>query len=1485
MRLRLRKVWAILAVLLCVGGAFCLRGVGQKDINATDVTSDSSNPPTESQTETTTPPDASSGQYKMWFLTQMNDGSDVDFTDPDGNSRVQWNMKAPGGDGFVLPNTGIVTARVSIAGDVKADLSDKVDYVEWTYQILGANGNETDIVDIQPAPKPDPVTGKYPDPWIGLEIDDQGNRVFKGKGNATELALFFNTKTAGLVEVMFNIKGFREGEKQSVVEITRNIVVGTPLQIYSYPNTMPRNYTDFGGEVKDNNVTLYTNNKGDLEACKIFWFFVDAKGNYNPVSPKQINLEDLGRIEEFKPEIEILKGTSEIVKTPTDTGTANPRPQGVTIPLWTYNLGLESKGTGGLTRIVGRIYLGGDSRAKEYIECCYDVINKAEFKVNKDQFKLRYGEKRAFNVLANDRNNSLGWASYSSYTGSLTGGTKEDSVLVIEEDGIMAQNYGRVTLEASPLYNNWESFRDVANVVIDTLEVYVAPDILKGTASKEVVDYASEVITVGGTIQLSTNVIGNGYKYEWYYKDGAGNWILLTTGSGSTQAPQPKNFSVSGTTSEDGYSAIVLTGRESGRVEMKCDVKKDGKSVMEDEDGNVGGREFVIKVVDTITLSETRKTIAVGNSFEIQAFISAADSANSVSWKVAEEWEEYISIESTGRTTALVTGLASTNNVPVLCTATYELNGTTVSANFYVTVIPAIYGARIEATPSSVISVGGSTTLDLILDTEGTSFTEDQIKWVLKDKEGQELAEVILEKTDDPGDILKTKVKGLQVGEAYVAAVTNDEAQTEIAVITIKVVSEVTGLKLNANEVKGYLPSGEPDDPNTGTFVLVATPLPEGYTDAENLGIKWSAAPDNGTVTITPDPEDSLKATVTYNEIGTVRVTAEVSGLPAAADFCMFTIENSPTGIRLEPPGPYELRVGETQIVTPILTPENVTDPNVTWTMANPEIATVSAAGVITGVAPGTTFVTCTTSNKNVSIQYPVTVLNPVEGIELNYTELVVKKGTVFFLSANVLPEDAADRTVTWSTSDEGICTVDDLGMVTANSTGVCVIRATSNDNPEIWAECRVTVTESVAGITLNYREKTIDIGETFVLKATVLPSDANDRGVTFTSSNPAIATVNEDGLVTGVSGGTTIIVVRTNDRGLIATCTVTVQQDITGITFDVTDMYLPKGETRKISYTITPANATIQDLEWSSSDPSIAFVDSEGYVHGVALGEVTITATAKDGTKISATCKVTVINPITEIRLSETSLIMMEGDEHTLTYIISPQNATITDVKWTSSDVSVATVNSLGIVKALREGETRIRVEATDNSGVYAECIVIVKPYIPITSINLNSTETTMILGDTRRLTDRTYPNNTTERSEWRSSDTGIVTVDGDGNVVAVGPGTCTVSKIGVTSGIEGTCIIHVIGLTATDITLEKYDTFDLYLDDPDEDIRWFSRDKRTATVSRDGVVTGRRPGTTYIVADLNGKLVSCRVTVLDMNRSQQDTVNAASNIATNSQ
>lgn len=1429
-RLRLRKIWVMLAILLCVGGVFSLRGKGQKEVNAAGVTTSA---------ETTTASDSLSGTYKIWFITSSDESgnnSDLDFVDKDGLSTVQWNMKASDSTIFNTPNTGVVTARLSIAGDVATDFTGVVDELDWEYSIYDAA-------------------------HAGEIIQITEKNAADATGIVSEKALLVTPKAAGLVSVTFTVTGYRyingsQTNKEQVLRMTRTIVIGSPLQIYSNAGAAPTNYSVFDENTTE--TTIYANN-ANLDACKIFWFYVDAEGNYVPTSPSFINLEEPSYTagDNLSRESKIVEASDR--QSPSTTA-------GSDVTVWPYTL--KAKDTGGFTRIVGRIYLDGQSTASQYVECTYDVMNAARFKDSQITtedgtkiLKLNYGDTKAYNVLANDKNNSLGWASYSAWTDVLNG-TKEGNVVVVGSDEITAQNFGSVTLEATAIYKGWEHFNQEGNRVTDTIRIDVASAVLKGVSSKEIIDN-TEVISVGGSIALSTNVVGDGYTYKWEYltqtdTTGAEQW-------GTIQPTTPHDYFsvIDSVSSSNGYSSITLEGKASGQVKLKCTVTPSGSSTP------VLEKEFNLRVVDTMTLSETRKSIAVGGSFDIEAYISGTN-GSAVTWSVVDEnYKDYLSITSTGTTTATVTGVADTAGRYVECKATMEINGTTTSATFYVLVVPSINGAYIEPDPSATISVGGSTKLNLILDTEGTTFSKDQIKWVVKNANGVD-ANTIINKADSTSNILQTTVTGLAVGEAYVAAVTNDTAQTEIAVITIKVVSEVTGLTLNAHEVTGYLP---------GTYELIATPQPEGYTDAENLAIEWTTTNEN-IATVTPDPNNPLKATVEYIEIGTVRITANVSGLPAVADFCTFIIENAATEITLDKTE-INLRVGEIVSVTPTLTPENVTNPNVTWVSQNEEIATVSAAGVITGVAPGTTFVTCTTSN-GLTAQCIVTVMNQVESIELNYTELTVKKGTIFFLSANVLPEDASDRTVTWSCSDESVCIVEADGTVTANSTGTCVITATSNDDPEVTATCTVTVTESVSGITLNYKEKTIDPEETFVLKATVLPSDANDRGVTFTSSNTAVATVTEDGLVKGVAGGTAIIVVKTKDRGLIATCTVTVQQDITGITLDTTDMYLPKGEDKKINYTLTPADATIRDLEWSSSDPSIAIVDSEGYVHGVALGEVTITAAAKDGSGITATCKVTVINPVTKITLSETSLILMEGDEHTLTYSISPQNASITDVVWTSSDVSVATVNSLGIVKAVKEGEARIRVTSTDNSGVYAECVVVVTPYIPITSIRLNSTETTMIVGDTRRLTDRTYPHNTTEQAVWRSSDTGIVTVDADGNIRAVGPGTCTISKLGTTSGVEGTCIVHVLGLTATEITLEKYDTFDLYLDDTQNTIRWFSRDKRTATVSNKGVVTARRAGTTYIVADLNGKLVSCKVTVLDLKKPQtEDTVNAAANSA----
>ena len=145
-----------------------------------------------------------------------------------------------------------------------------------------------------------------------------------------------------------------------------------------------------------------------------------------------------------------------------------------------------------------------------------------------------------------------------------------------------------------------------------------------------------------------------------------------------------------------------------------------------------------------------------------------------------------------------------------------------------------------------------------------------------------------------------------------------------------------------------------------------------------------------------------------------------------------------------------------------------------------------------------------------------INVYQPVETVTMNYTEMSVRKGTVFWLYATAGPENAVNKTILWSSSDTRIATVDDSGMVTTLSPGECVITATSQDTG-VFASCSLTVTEPVTGITLNYSDIAIYAGDKFALIPTVSPIDADNKAVTYLSSDTEVATVDENGIVTGL--------------------------------------------------------------------------------------------------------------------------------------------------------------------------------------------------------------------------------------------------------------------------------------------------------------------------------------------------------------------------------
>ena len=264
-----------------------------------------------------------------------------------------------------------------------------------------------------------------------------------------------------------------------------------------------------------------------------------------------------------------------------------------------------------------------------------------------------------------------------------------------------------------------------------------------------------------------------------------------------------------------------------------------------------------------------------------------------------------------------------------------------------------------------------------------------------------------------------------------------------------------------------------------------------------------------------------------------------------------------------------------------------------------------------------------------------------VTGITLDKTTATVEEGAKVTLTATVTPDNATDKTVTWSTSNEAIATVSG-GVVTGVKAGEVTITAKAGDKS---ATCTVTVTAKqgtedpedpivVTGITLDKTTATVEEGATVTLTATVTPENATDKTVTWSTSNEAIATVS-GGVVTGVKAGEVTITAKAGDKS--ATCTVTVTAaatepevvPVTGVTLSQTAVTLDIDQSITLTATVAPENATNKAVTWVSDKTDVATVDANGKVTAVAAGTANITVTTADGGK-TATCTVTV-NPATE--------------------------------------------------------------------------------------------------------------------------------------------------------------------------------------------------------------------------------------------------------------
>lgn len=267
----------------------------------------------------------------------------------------------------------------------------------------------------------------------------------------------------------------------------------------------------------------------------------------------------------------------------------------------------------------------------------------------------------------------------------------------------------------------------------------------------------------------------------------------------------------------------------------------------------------------------------------------------------------------------------------------------------------------------------------------------------------------------------------------------------------------------------------------------------------------------------------------------------------------------------------------------------------------------------------------CGSMNKTFTVEQAAKAATNVAVTEviLDKTKLTLKEGDSEPLLAIVKPDDATDKTVTWSTSDESIAKVDNNGKVTAVKEGTATIIARAGAKS---ATCAVNVSRKVievTSVTMNKAELTLTEGDSETLTATVKPDDATDKTVTWTSSDANVASVDAYGKVTAVKEGHATITAKAGE--ISASCSVTVNKKVipvTEVVLNKTQLKLTEGDSETLIATVKPDDATNKIVTWITSDQKIATVDNDGIVRAIAPGTAKITAKAEGKT---ASCEVIV--------------------------------------------------------------------------------------------------------------------------------------------------------------------------------------------------------------------------------------------------------------------
>ncbi len=371
------------------------------------------------------------------------------------------------------------------------------------------------------------------------------------------------------------------------------------------------------------------------------------------------------------------------------------------------------------------------------------------------------------------------------------------------------------------------------------------------------------------------------------------------------------------------------------------------------------------------------------------------------------------------------------------------------------------------------------------------------------------------------------------------------------------------------------------------------------------------------------------------------------------------------------------LRAGKSQRMNATLGPKDAS--NRSWVLTTEDDSIVRVDGQsFVGKKAGECLVTVQSKqNPEVYTAYRALVVKPVTRVRIEGDEKTLYVGEQLMLTAEVAPADATIQSVTWKSDNESNATVDAYGTVYGVSKGSATITARATDGSGQQGTFTVMVRQQAESIDLSETAFTLKTGNYKTLRATVRPDSANDKSVTWESSDTGVAKVNGSGRVTAVKPGTAVITCRSKTHPHVyAQAVVTVYQPVTKITFTQKEARVAVGDTISLNWDVAPANATDASVTFSTNKDSILSVDQNGRVTGLRRGEAYVYATANDGSKVQGRIKVTVTQPVTGVGIQYDEVTVGVGSKVSNNAELMPADASITGMVWHVEDESIATVS-----------------------------------------------------------------------------------------------------------------------------------------------------------------------------------------------------------------